>query len=86
MGNHLNDAPLYEFIKERIEHYKKIKIMIINPNPEAVVVLFDKELDRVRVIPAYWDRLTRAISLNCFILHKEKLANILCDYFRFLPL
>ena len=37
-------SPLYEFIKERVEHYKKIKIMIINPIPEPVAALFDKEL------------------------------------------
>lgn len=84
MGSYLNDAPLYEFIKERIEHYKKIKIMIIDPNPEPVALLFDRELDRTTIMPAYWDRLTRAIALNYFILHKEKLANILRDYFRFL--
>lgn len=85
MGSYLNDAPLFEFIKERVEHYKKIKIMIINPSPEPVAALFHKEMDRTTILPAYWDHLTRAISLNCFVLHREKTASMLRDYFRFLP-
>lgn len=86
IGSDLNDSPLYEFIKERVEHYKKIKIMIINPIPEPVAALFDKELYRTTILPAYWDRLTKAIFSNYFILHREKIVNVLRDYFRFLPL
>jgi hypothetical protein len=75
---------LYELIKEYVEYYKKIQIIIINPNPESVAVLFEKELDRVTILPTYWNSLTRAIQVNKGILHKNYLRSILHDYYRFL--
>jgi len=83
-GHGLNDIFLYELIKEYVEYYKKIQIIIINPNPESVAVLFEKELDRVTILPTYWNSLTRAIQVNKGILHKNYLRSILHDYYRFL--
>lgn len=80
----LNDLALFELIKEYVEYYKKIKIIIINPNPESIAILFEKELNRTIIIPAYWNSLTRAIQLNRLILHKNNLRSILTDYYRFL--
>lgn len=83
-GNGLNDLALYDLIKEYVKYYKKIQIIIINPKPEPVVVLFESELDRTTIIPAYWNSLTRAIKTNRLILHKNYLQDILRDYYRFL--
>ena len=80
----LNDLILYELIKEYVEYYKKIQIIIINPNPDSIAVLFEKQLDRTTIIPAYWNSLTRAIKINRLILHKTNLRAILNDYYRFL--
>jgi predicted Zn-dependent peptidase len=77
---------LYEFIKERVEHYKEIKIIIINPNPESIAALFEKELkelDRVTILPAYWNSLTRSIKTNKLILGNNSTSQILRDYYRF---
>ena len=80
----LNDFVLYELIKEYVEYYKEIQIIIINPNPESVAVLFEQELNRTTIIPVYWNSLTRAIQVNKLILHKHNLRTILRDYHRFL--
>lgn len=81
-GNKLNDEPFYELIIEHLAYFKNIRIMIINPNPEPVAVLFEKFMDRVIIVPAYWNALTRSIKINQFILRKNSLQKIIYDYYR----
>lgn len=83
-GVKLNDEPLYELIIDYLAYFKSIKIMIINPNPELIAVLFEKFLDRVIIVPAYWNALTRSIKINQFILQKNSLRKIIRDYHRFI--
>lgn len=80
----LNDDVLYELIKEYVEYYKKIQIIIVNPNPEPIASLFEKELNRMIILPANWDTLTRAIQVSKLILNKNHLSDIMKNYYRFL--
>jgi hypothetical protein len=81
-GDGLNDELLYELLNEYISHYKKIQIIIIDPKPEAIAMLFEKSMDRVKIIPAYWNALTRSIKINQFILQKNSFKKIIYDYYR----